>query len=97
MQLVSTSRGDEGDTARFEMRAKLARLDEVVLLPLARIELQREWVASEVVQRVTEARRTRCVDCEHVQPVWVSVRENERRCLELATYTKQSYVSESGM
>ena len=90
MKLVCAPSGDHRNASRLEVRPQLAGFDEVVLLALARVQLQRELVPAEVVQRVTEPRRARCVDREHVLARWVSVGEEECLCFELATCTVSS-------
>lgn len=55
MELVCAPCSNERDATRLEVRAKLALLDEMLLLALRRVELQGKWVATEVVQRVAEA------------------------------------------
>jgi hypothetical protein len=77
MQFVCTPRGDECNSAGAEVPRKLAACNEVVLLRLRGVKLVRERISSEVVQGVAKARRTRCVDSEHIQSRRVSRREIE--------------------
>ena len=82
MKLVCAPSGDHRNASRLEVRPQLAGFDEVVLLGLRRIELQREGIPTEVIQRVAEARGTRGIDGEHVFALWVTIRNDERLRLE---------------
>lgn len=62
--------------------------DEVVFFWLGRVELVREGVAAEVVERVAEAGCTGCFDGEHVLAFWVSLGNYEGVCLEATVCNK---------
>jgi len=55
MQFERATRGDECDAARAQMGAEFSDLDEKLFFGLRRVELERERVATEVVQRVAKA------------------------------------------
>ncbi len=78
MQLERAACGDECHAARAQVRAEFPDLDEVLFFGLCRVELVRERIAAEIVQRVAEARRARRVDREHVHPLGVPIGQIER-------------------
>jgi len=55
MQFKCTARGNEGDATCAQMRAEFPNLDEELFFGLGSIELVREWVTAEVVERVAKA------------------------------------------
>ena len=78
MQLERAACGDECHAARTQMRAEFPDLDEVLFFGLCRVKLVRERIAAEIVQRIAEARRARCVDRKHVHTLWMPIRQIER-------------------
>ena len=55
MQFKRTARGDKRDAACAQVRAEFPDFDEELFFRLRGIELMREWIATEVVQRVAKA------------------------------------------
>lgn len=55
MQFKRTARGDKRDAACAQVRAEFPDFDEELFFGLRGIELVREWIATEVVQRVAKA------------------------------------------
>lgn len=55
MQFKRAACGDEGDATRAQMRAEFPNLDEELFFWLRGVKLVREWVATEVVQRIAKA------------------------------------------
>lgn len=54
MQFERTARSDKCDAACAQMRAEFPDFDEKLFFGLRGIELVREWVSTEVVQRVAK-------------------------------------------
>lgn len=68
------------------MGAEFSDLDEKLFFGLRGVELERERVATEVVQRIAKAGCSRRVDGEHVHPVGMPIGQMERLRLKLAAY-----------
>jgi hypothetical protein len=68
------------------MRPELSNLDEKLFFGLRGIELEREWVAAEVVQRVAKPRCPRRVDRKHIHPLGVPAGQIECLRLKPTTY-----------
>lgn len=54
MQLVRTPRCDKRDATRPQMRAKFPLVDEILLLPLCRVEFECKRIPAEVIERISE-------------------------------------------
>ena len=78
VQFKRAACGDERHAAGAQVRAEFPNLDEELFFGLCRVELVRERIAAEIVQRVAEARRARRVDREHVHPLGMPIGQIER-------------------